>query len=420
MQSLLRLDPRAHFEALDEHNKIVRRVETAKEVSKGSIAKKTAMSCFQGDEFRTEARRDVVRESMRNSVTKYDELNKRQVKVSARDLHRAAFRATRSIYGVIPLAMLPVFGVSLLALSISWNTIPINLYYWMVDVIQALTVVFQACFVVVAFFVWDANGFFAYLDAAICFITPFADWYWIQRYKLHGVLNATELTLFCLLTGYQTARVWTMTVRPRHCSWMNSYNSHVNALERLQVHWVTRSASLVSEILPEIEDTWGQLVDLWGYEFAAQVCRISIYVTDPDHQQVALLKHEIQDTHLYRHGCLFTGRPDLKELVQDHTLEMICTRRNSYSLLAFCGSPQLASELHQTKISNDMLTSITGNKNHQMEFVSESYGGQKKRVAKTDSRVSSQSVLAADISPDDGEVRPFEHMLQRQSSEVSC
>jgi hypothetical protein len=38
--------------------------------------------------------------------------------------------------------------------------------------------------------------------------------------------------------------------------------------------------------------------------------------------------------------------------------------------------------LHQHKISNDMLTAITGNKRHQMEYVSESYGGVKKSKPK--------------------------------------
>ena len=315
--------------------------------------------------------------------------------------------------------MLPVYGVSLVSLAISWNTIPIELYYWMTDLLQALTFVFQACFFAVSFFVWDANSFFAYTDTAVCLIAPFADWYWLQCYESHGVLSATELTLFCLLTGYQTARVWNMTVRPHHSSWRNCHNSSVNTLERLQVCWVSRSASLISEILPEIDETWGQLVKLWGYEHAVEVCQISIYVTDPDYHQVSLLQREIEDTHLYQHGCLFVGRPDFQEIVQNHTLEMICTRRNSYSLFAFCGSPQLASELHQTKISNDMLTSITGNKNHQMEFVSESYGGQKKSTKSTDTCAPSESTLSVDSAPRDGQDSPRMQMLKRQALDVS-
>ena len=55
---------------------------------------------------------------------------------------------------------------------------------------------------------------------------------------------------------------------------------------------------------------------------------------------------------------------------------MIENHSSSYSLLAFCGSPQLAREIQYHKISNDMVTAITGHKKHQMELVSESYGGQ--------------------------------------------
>ena len=65
-----------------------------------------------------------------------------------------------------------------------------------------------------------------------------------------------------------------------------------------------------------------------------------------------------------------------EQVVEDHTLEMIRTRVNSHTLLAFCGSQAFARDMHQIKISNDMITAMTGNcHSHVMEFCSDSYGG---------------------------------------------
>jgi hypothetical protein len=67
--------------------------------------------------------------------------------------------------------------------------------------------------------------------------------------------------------------------------------------------------------------------------------------------------------------------------------------------------------LHQCKISNDMLTAITGNKRHQMEFVSESYGGIKKSKPKKQQKhegndctpKKSSVVKKSETAPDEGE-----------------
>jgi hypothetical protein len=140
---------------------------------------------------------------------------------------------------------------------------------------------------------------------------------------------------------------------------------------------VTRSTSLVSKILPDLDTIYSYLVKIWGEENAASVCRVDIYVTDKDQGAVKLLKRELQDTFLFRSGCVHFGRPDFGKVIENHTLDCITTTRNSYSLLAFCGSPEIAGKIHQVKIGNDMVTNITGNGHHQMEFVAESYGGHK-------------------------------------------
>jgi hypothetical protein len=89
-------------------------------------------------------------------------------------------------------------------------------------------------------------------------------------------------------------------------------------------------------------------------------------------------------------------RPDFSDIIENHTLDMITTRRNSYSVLAFCGSPILAGELHHLKINNDMVAAVTGNKRHQMEFMSESYGGGKSSKSSQKSKVSSNTTKSTE------------------------
>ena len=181
------------------------------------------------------------------------------------------------------------------------------------------------------------------------------------------------------------ARLWGMVVKPRYQSWKSSAlqgNTVGDALDCFHLIWVTRSASLVSKIMPEIHVLWDTLVDEWGRENTARVCRISIYVTDTGDEECEQLRQELTDLDLYQAGAIQFCRPDFCEIIQDHTLDMESSHTRSHSLLAFCGSNKLAQELHREKIDNDMLASITGNKQHQMEFVSESYGGYRKKTKK--------------------------------------
>jgi hypothetical protein len=325
----------------------------------------------------------------------------------------AAFNATRSIHGVVLLSILAVVGVSLIALTISWNSIDMDLYDGMAAILKAFTVFFDVCFGIVAIFIWDANTLFAYVDLVVCIIALFSDVYWFHCYDVRGRLQPTEITLYCLLAGYMTARVWGMAVKPRHRSWKEKSrcnNLGVSVLERLEIIWMARSASLVSKLMPEFNAIYEDLALAWGEENARSVCRFSVYVTDKDSQACSHLKRQFADSRLYRDGCIRFCRPDLEQCIEHHTLELICTRRHSYTCLAFCGSPKLGNDLHRFKISNDVMTAITGNKRHQMEFVSESFGGvkvdkQPKNIPTTENAVKTPVPAKApqDTQPDFGE-----------------
>lgn len=84
----------------------------------------------------------------------------------------------------------------------------------MADTLWVLTCIFQACFAVASFFLWDGNTILAYFDMALVVITPFADWFYFIRYQENGVLKPYDIAVTSLLHGYMTARAWWATVAP--------------------------------------------------------------------------------------------------------------------------------------------------------------------------------------------------------------
>lgn len=381
------------------NNKRLIKVEQAIDERKGSVFSKVAttvatcgtstshepLRLHEGSTKR-QSRRDTLKRSIVESMEKFDTLSKLDLPANQKEMKKAVFAATRSIYGtVFLLAALPVIGFALIGFGISWNLLDESeIHVGMFQLLSATTIFFQVCFAIGALFVWDATQFAAYTDIAFILVSPFLDWYWAIQIQANGFLNAGEITLYCLMTGYFTLRTWYMTVKPRHRScWRGTPTSlarnGVFTMDRLELVWVTRSSALVAEILPDIDAIWEGLIKVWGRdeEKARSFCRISIWVTEKDAQAINELRRELQSLSLYRSGWvhLDQGRPDFATMIEDHSLEMITTRRNSSSLLAFCGSPALASEIHQCKIANDMVMAITGNKKHQMEFASEAYGG---------------------------------------------
>ena len=379
VRNLLRLDPAKYLQELRERERRIVEIERAEESRSGSLAQKVVSTCARDESNQSRlSRRDQLSASLRRSIVRHDELYQwDQLRGNMKEMKNAASLATRSIYGIVFLCILPVMGVTLLALMWSWNTIPAYVYPSLMFVLKYFTMAFQSLFAIASIFFWDGNSLLAYVDLVMCLLSPFADWYWVLQCEKHTRLLPVDLFLYSILTGYMITRLWSQAVMPTHQPWHDVGQDTAKRADRLDLVWTTRSAAQVSEILPDILDYWQSLVDSWGLENTHEVCRISIFITDPDKEACSMLKRELRRTVLYQKGAFQFQRPDFSKLIEDHTIDMICTRRNTYSLLAFCGSPTLASEIHHHKISNDMTSAITGAKNHQMEFVSESYGGVK-------------------------------------------
>lgn len=426
VRQLMRLDPATRFFELEDHQTRVHRVELAEARRKASIAKKMTSCCrskVDDRRVKSKMRRDGLSECINDGLDAYEALATRkggtlehfEDNEAKKKMAQASFQATRSIYGVVMLAPLAVFGVLLMALIVSWNNMQgFELRQGMITALEVATVLFQVCFAGVAFFVWDGSQLLALIDTTVCILVPFADWFFFNPYETDGKLNGQNVARYCFLIGYMTLRFWSMTVKPRHRSWKKAtHNDGAATLERLDLVWMSRSSALVSELYPIINERWEALVECWGEENAQAACRLVFYITDKDEVANQQLRDELKDTALYRSGVFQFCRPDLEKIVENYTLDLIATRRSSCSVLSFCGSPELSRKLHEFKISNDMLTAITGNKKHQMEFVSESFGGAKRapkpsksKATQTASEPSSDEPVSRkrDTTPDQGEL----------------
>ncbi|KAL7560334.1 hypothetical protein ACA910_020257 [Epithemia clementina (nom. ined.)] len=374
--SVIRLSPTEYFKASDENNRLQMDYEVARDKQKGSFAGRFAtfwkkrMDSYPESETLT--RMDIMQRSIKSVIVDL-QASDASNNIDAKMLKWAASNATRSIYGVLLLAFISILGVTVFGLTISWNTVPVEIYDGMRTTLKIMTVMFQVCFAVPVLFIWDGNNFFAFIDFAMCLVSIPADIIWFNKYNQQETLGGVDLTLFAILTGYMIGRLWVRTVCHRQSAWMNG-----GGMKRLEVVWVARSAPLISEIVPEINALWDELVSKWGMEDALKVCRFSIYCTDTEECAVDQLRSKLFKTSLYQQGFVHFGRPEFDQIIENQTLEVIDESRTSSTLLVFCGSPELAETVRRYHVSNSMLAAVTGHKKHQMHFISESYGGVKK------------------------------------------
>ncbi|KAL7564086.1 hypothetical protein ACA910_012366 [Epithemia clementina (nom. ined.)] len=227
VRRVMRLSPDVHFRLVDE-----------------DLRRQTILSSFQ------EISACVLRDRAHSDTSPR----------TSKDLKRAAFQATESIYGVVCLGILTVYGTVVLSLSLSWNTIPIELYGGMTGVLQFLTWTFQALFAFAATFVWDGTQFLAYVDVVLCMVCVPADIFWFREYERNNGLGLSSTALLAMSLAYMTARLWLKAVGRRHTSWRHANGEACNgSLECVQVVWVTRSAPLISKVLPRINTLWDEI-----------------------------------------------------------------------------------------------------------------------------------------------------------------
>jgi hypothetical protein len=229
----------------------------------------------------------------------------------------------------------------------------------MVTFLEVSTVLFQMSFADAAFFLWDGGQLLSLVDAVFCVVASFADFFWFKQYESSLEFIEANVVRYCMLIGYIAAHIWSTTVKPRHRYWKKAtLNDGVLALERLKHVLICRSTAPASELLPIMNEMWGALVECWGRRTLAPHVFLKFTSLAKMKQRMSSFAKRwkiLQSSILVRS----TRPPRPRKIIENHTLNVIATRRSSCAVVAFGGSPEISLRLRKRKISNDMLTTIT-------------------------------------------------------------
>eukprot|EP00984_Skeletonema_dohrnii_P017190 scaffold7773_cov88-Skeletonema_dohrnii-CCMP3373.AAC.1 len=283
--------------------------------------------------------------------------------------------------------------VTVFSLNLSWNLTTADVSSEMLHVLEILTVLLHAIFFLCSFFIWNGASLQSYFDAAISIILPFADWH----YTLQSSLSTGQVVTLSLLNGYITFRFYQKTLA-------------TVAQQALKESVELRTVKVARQLLPEINETYESLVKEWGEHYARQVLDVTIYITDKDRAEAASFRAQIRDLALFKSKKVVFIRPKLGQIVEDYVVDLnkqaymfsnpnsncncmcmplfslsisqsrpLVESHPAYSstLLAFCGGPKVSGVLAEVRSNVELLAAATGYSSHQLDFVSESYGGAK-------------------------------------------
>jgi len=286
-----------------------------------------------------------------------------------------------------------LFGIFSLGLTLSWNILEgrVPLHASMDGILSALAITFHLLFALVAMVVHERYEFCTLVDNVVAALSLSMDAVWTANQKWTA-LDESDLVIFSFLMLYMIIQLYKTTlVSNNDKTWrqmskiaeeVGGGNGGPQQLQKLQFIWVTRSAQLVSELAPTLDEIWRSLCDTFVDEDSAkQLCDISVYVTDPNKDVCNALAREMQHLHpkLFASQAFHFERPDFRKIIQTHTLRLIQDRKKKYTntLIAFCGSPSLSIRLKMIKAEIEMLTFVGNEMNHTTCFLSESYGAAK-------------------------------------------
>jgi hypothetical protein len=273
-----------------------------------------------------------------------------------------------------------LLGVLVFGLNMSWNLLSFDPYGGMEGVLAIGTIVFQVSFFSLTVAGQERNSIWVFIDLVIVSLSVFADWHYFAS-GLWGNFASHDLFYFSILTLYMIFRFWITLLKATDnpIQRANNRGKGFEVQEKVHLVWTTRSTTLISQLLPDFENIWNLLVNKFGEDFAKEVMEITICCTSKDKEVCDDLELEVQNGPLGRLGALKFQRPMLSKILEEHTMARIndADMPASRTLIAFCGSPQLADRVKEAKILNDLAMFVAGREQHQMDLVIESYGGEK-------------------------------------------
>ena len=271
-------------------------------------------------------------------------------------------------------------GVLVFGLNLSWNLLPFDLYNGMKEVLYVSTILFHFSFFSVTISTQERNDIWVFIDLVIISLSACADWHYFAS-DLWGDFLSHDLFYFLILTLYMVFRFWTTLLKATDnpIQRANDRGKGFEVQEKVHLIWTCRSATLISQLIPDFENVWNLLVSKFGEEFSKEVIEITIFCTSKDKESCDGLELELKNGPLGRLGVLKFQRPMFPQIFEEHTMARINDPdlSTSRTLIAFCGSPQLADHVKEVKILNDLSMFVAGREEHQMDLVIESYGGEK-------------------------------------------
>lgn len=273
--SLLRLDPERHFHNIQTVEKRIALIERAGRSQKTPLGIRLWRSMFKDDPSNNDKIRQKaeLRRSIQSTLKKLDQASAAICSSSDTSsetedqataaflpsrprqtvtpeyinglydiLLNATFEANASIYGVMLLSIVTLFGILLLAFATSWETLCGYKRDFVLTAFCVSTVFFQTLFSIISLFVWNGGQLLAFLDAALTILFPFVDWYW--AYFIWSDARELKVISYMFVHIYLVYRFWSAVIRVRHVSIREKArvsNGYFHALECLEFVWVSRS-----------------------------------------------------------------------------------------------------------------------------------------------------------------------------------
>jgi hypothetical protein len=274
----------------------------------------------------------------------------------------------------------PALGLLMLGFTLSWNTLPFELYSEMPIFLIGGTIVFQTIFLlsVVRSFKSTTRNAFSFLDLVVIAVSVVADWFWFAK-RLWGDFDDQALVFYSLLVFYMFIRLWIQSLQDAVYNPVKDSNdrrSGTVVYEKFCFVWSCSSAEFIAQVYPDILETWEELAHVWGAKKAMEMCDIRIHCTDRDRDACQQLVDELQTTSLFQEGAIRFGRPSIQDLVEKNTSDAMDspTKTASMTLLAFCGSIAVGRKVKELKVMNDIFLSMSGNVLFGMDVVIQTYG----------------------------------------------
>jgi hypothetical protein len=255
-----------------------------------------------------------------------------------------ANKARRQLSLHVMFMFAPALGLLMLGFTLSWNTLPFELYSEMPIFLIAGTIFFQTIFLlsVVRSFRSTTRNAFSFLDLVVIAVSVVADWFWFAK-RLWGDFDFQALVFYSLLVFYMFIRLWIQSLQDAAYNPVKDSNdrrSGTVVYEKFCFVWSSGSAEFIAQVYPDILETWEELAHVWGAKKAMEMCEIRIHCTDLDQEACQQLVDELQTTSLFQEGAIRFGRPSIQDLVEKNTSDAMDspTKTASRTLLAFCGS----------------------------------------------------------------------------------